>query len=221
MRIAPFFVVAALAAHSAQAAVTVFSSKTDFDSAVTTSLVEDFEGADLTRNVKLPSFTHNGITFIGNAGAPSKNVVVLGPGFNNFGAGVPHPTTTTLLTANGDEDFSGIFATPVRAVGFDAYFNGLGPVSVDLVGTKGLIQHIVVTPAQGPQPNGVGYLGFLSTTPITQFRWKSTDGGELNTGIDNISTAPVLVPEPGTWASAMVGMVLAGGVLGLRRRRTR
>jgi hypothetical protein len=56
-------------------------------------------------------------------------VWVASPGYTNFGAGVG-TTTTSILTANGDEDFTADFSTPYFAIGFDTYFNGLGPTKM-------------------------------------------------------------------------------------------
>ena len=203
----------------AEAAVSVFETKSGFDAAVSTTLIENFE-TGITKNQALSSFTHNGVTY---TGAPSHNVYVIGPGATNFGSGVPQPTTTSLLTASGDEDFTAAFATPVGAVGFDTYFNGLGPVSVKVFGAHGLLTTFSVTPGK-PLPNGVGYLGFVTTDePITSFEWTSTDGDTLNTGIDNIATAPVVsVPEPSAYAAMLSGLCMVMGLtfrVSSRRRR--
>jgi hypothetical protein len=198
------FLVGMFGAASASS-ITFYTNQAAFNTAVTTTLVEDFESVSPKDTQLYVSFTHNGITYRPYAGTPSPNVWVASPGYNNFGAGVG-TTTTSILTANGDEDFSASFATPVKAVGFDTYYNGLGPVTVYVYGASGLLDTFSVSPGS-PTPNDKEYLGILSTgEPITYFFWTSTLGGQLNTGIDNVATA---APLPGAvW-------FLGSGLLGL------
>ena len=52
---------------------------------------------------------------------------------------------------------------------------------------------------------------------ITSFTWVTTSGGQLNTGIDNLTTAQA-IPEPSTYALMAFGLA---AVAGLSRRRSR
>jgi len=197
---------------SAVGAVSFFTSKTDLDNAVSTTLVEDFESV-AQKNTPLTTFTHNGIKYTGLTGSPFANVVVVEPGSISFGAGVPQPTSTSILVGNGNEDFKAEFENPMRAVGFDTYYNGLGPVTIQAFGNSGLLDSFTVSPGT-PQPNGIGYIGFVSDSePITSFRFTSTSGDTLNTGIDNISIAAV--PEPAAYAVLLIGL----GIVAAMRRR--
>jgi hypothetical protein len=199
----------ACATPSHAISVTFYLTKPLFDTAVTTSLLEDFESV-VPKDTALASFVSNGVTYTGLAGSPSPNVWVASPGYTNFGAGVPQPTTTSILVANGDEDFRMDFSTKPLAVGFDIYYNGLGPVTTTV--KVGAFTFFYIDPGVR---NDVGFIGVVSSDPITSAEFKSTFGGRLNTGIDNIviSTA---VPEPAT-------LVLVGGglvALGARRRKS-
>jgi hypothetical protein len=192
---------------SAHASVVFYTTQATFNAAVSSrTLIEDFE-TGLVKDTALATLTHNGITYTPFAGSPFFNIWVASPGYTNFGAGVTQPTTTSILVANGDEDFSAAFATPPLALGFDTYLNGLGPATVQFF--NGGILMGTFTYLSG---NDKEYLGIVSTTPITSFRWTSTLGGRLNTGIDNITVGTPL-PEP----SAI--LLLTCGLLGLLARR--
>jgi len=192
---------------SAHASVIFYTTQGTFNAAVTSpTLVEDFESI-ATKDVPLASLTHNGITYTPLGG--TTNVFVSSPGYTNYGAGVTQPTTTSILTASGNEDFSAAFTSSTFAVGFDVYLNGLGAATVNVFNGATLLD--TFTFASG---NDKRYLGIVSTVAITSFRWTATLGGELNTGIDNISTATVSsVPEP----SAM--LLLGSGLIALIARR--
>lgn len=196
-------------ARAAQAGVTFYSTKGSFDAAVTTTLLEDFENIPgIVKDHFYASFTHNGVTYLA---APGFNVAVASPGYTNFGAGVGR-TTSSILTANGNEDFFVNFSSPLRAVGFDTYLNGLGPGTVKVFNSSVLLD----TFTYPGSVNTKEYLGIASTDPITSIRWTTTRGASLNTGIDNMSIA--LVPEP--TALSMVGVsVLAAIRLRPRGRR--
>jgi hypothetical protein len=189
--------------------ITFYTNQSAFDSAATTSLLEDFE-AFTPKDTPFSSITSHGVVYTGFAGVPFPNVWVASPGYNNFGAGVG-TTTTSILTANGDEDILMTFTMTPLAVGFDFYFNGLGPVTLTVTNTA-----YTSTFTYGADLDSKGYYGIVSTDPILSIRFTSTDGGRLNTGVDNISISSVPeVPEPTTLA------LLGAGVLGLGRMRKR
>jgi hypothetical protein len=172
--------------------------------------LETFEGAALVRDTPLPSFSQAGITYTGFAGSPFPNVFVSSPGYINYGAGL-NPTTTSILTANGDEDTLVTFGSAVHAVGFDAYYNGLGPGVVDFFNGATLLGSIAYN-----GPAVLGFAGFVGAgQSITSFRWTTTLGGQLNTGIDNLAVVTG-VPEPETYALMLAGLGLLGCVA--RRR---
>ena len=189
---------------------TDFSS---FDANTTTVLIEDFE-AVTPKNTSLPSFGHNGNVYTGFAGVPFPNVYVSAPGFTNFGVPV---TSSSVLTANGDEDFSIDFGTPSTAIGFNTYLNRFGPATVNIFGSSGLIDTFLLS----HDPLQIGFLGITSTEAVTSIRWTTSGGALINTGIDNIrqgsmENAPA-VPEPATAILLVIGLV----VLGMRGVRFR
>jgi hypothetical protein len=196
----------AFVAPSHATSISFYLTKPLFDSAVTTTLLEDFE-AFAPKDTALASFVSKGVTYTGLAGSPFPNVWVASPGYSNFGVGVPQPTTTSILVANGDEDFRMDFSMNPLAVGFDVYFNGLGQVETTV--KTGAIT-FTFTDLRGL--NNVGFYGFISSDPITSVEFKSTFGGRLNTGVDNIVIATA-VPEPATLA------LFGGGLVALRARR--
>jgi PEP-CTERM motif len=181
-----------------------------FGAAGTPSYTETFETVPFAKDVAFPSFTIAGTTYTGQAGT---NVFVSSPGYFNYGAGL-NPTTSSILTANGDENFLIQLLAPQYAVGFDVYYNGLGPATASFFNGATLLGSIGY--------NGSAFLGFNGfiasmTTPITSVQFVSTLGGQLNTGIDNLALVAVApVPEPATltlFATGIVGLAL------LRRRR--
>jgi hypothetical protein len=181
-----------------------------FGAAGTPSYIETFESVPIPKDAAFAAFSQAGISYIGQAGT---NVFVSSPGYTNYGAGL-NPTTTSILTANGDENFLIAFTTPYYALGFDVYYNGLGPATTSFFNGATLLGSIGY--------NGSAFMGFNGfiasiTAPITSVQFISTLGGQLNTGIDNLAVVDVApVPEPATFTFLATG--LAGLAL-LRRRR--
>ena len=122
----PVATVLVLLSASAMAQVTFYTSKAAFDAAASTTLLEDFE-AFSPKNANLGTFTLHGLTY---TSLNSYHLWVDGPGYTTWGAGCPIPNATSILVANGDEDFTAAFSTPPSALGFDTYLNGLGPATV-------------------------------------------------------------------------------------------
>jgi hypothetical protein len=195
-----------LSTTTAYATIIYYFTKADFDAAVSTTLLEDFE--NIQQGVQMTSFVSHGVTY---AGVDGGNVFVAPPYYYNFGAGVPNPINTAVLTANGPENFSVEFSTTPTAVGFDTYFNGLAPTTVQFFSTQGLLDTFVFDASL----DNKGYLGVVSSDPITSFRWTNMEGGVLNTGIDNISVSyAVPVPEPSVMAFLGICVI---SLVGLRR----
>jgi hypothetical protein len=181
--------------------------------APTAVLTEDFEATGQPADTVITaSFSHNGVTYLGLAGSPGPNLVIASAGYTNFGAGVG-TTTSKILTANGDESFVVTFASAVSAFGFDAYFNGLGPTTLNVFNGVSLLDSATTTGTFDFK----GHVGVAGVGPITSFTWVTTQGGVLNTGIDNLTTAAV-VPEPETYALMLAGLAAVGFVA--RRRNS-
>jgi hypothetical protein len=210
-----------LMASTAQASAIFYTSQAAFDAASTTSLLEDFSGAP-TKDTPLASLSLNGVTYTGFAGVPFANVWVASPGYTAFGADVG-TTTENILTANGDEDIVAAFSTPYTAVGFNAFYNGLGDGTLTVYGAANAVLGSLTftggfNPATGLADRG--YLGVTSNSDIYGFRFTTNVGAQLDTGFTNISVGSANrgVPEPATWALMLTGFGLAGAAL--RRRRT-
>jgi hypothetical protein len=195
---------------SPAAAQTYSSSGAFFGAAGSPSYVETFEVVPFAKDVAFATFTIAGTQYTGQAGT---NVYVSSPGFTNYGAGL-NPTTSSILTANGDENFLLQFLSPYYAVGFDVYYNGLGPATASFYNGSTLLGSISY--------NGAAFLGFngyvASSAPVTSVQFVSTFGGRLNTGLDNISLVAVApVPEPASMTLFATGIA---GIALLRRRRS-
>lgn len=200
-----------LAATTANSTVIFYTDFTSFDTASTTTLTEDFESY-ATKDIPLASIYSNGITY--SPLGSSTNVWVSSPGYTNYG--VPGATTTSILTATGDEHFMITPDSALSAIGFDTYPNQYVPALVNVFGTSGLMDTFDLTTLPN---NQIGFLGITSTSAITAVEWFTTSGGVLNTGIDNIYTQAYQqsVPEPS------ILLLLASGImaLGISRRKRR
>lgn len=208
MKIDSLLLVAALSCVAANAASVTYNSKSAFTTDASVSLLDNFEAAG-PKDTPLSTLTSQGITYTGLAGSPFPNVFVASAGYNNFGAGVG-TTTSSVLTANGDEHFlAGVVSGNWTALGFDVYLNGLGPASVEFF--NGATSLGLVSFASG---DGIAFAGITSDLPVTSFEFVSTLGGRVNTGIDNVLTGSV--PDGG---SSAILLGLATLALGLCRRK--
>lgn len=198
--------------ETARASTMFFTDFDTFNEVTESSLVEDFE-AFSPKDRALPSFVSNNNTYIGLAGARFPNVWVSSPGYRNYGVPV---TTSSILTATGDEDFRIEFGTPTEAVGFDTYINAFGPANVEVFGATGLLDTFELN----HDPSTVGFLGILASEEISSIRWYSTNGGIVNTGIDNIiQGSSRSVPEPTSAISLITFGVLGVGSRLLKRKQ--
>lgn len=155
-------------------------------------------------------------TFTGLAGTPFANVFIASPGYTNFGPG-NNPTTSSVLVANGDESFDVTLAFAARSISLDFYLNDLGPATVRFFSGATQVSDFTF-PADAEPANNFQSLGVVSVAqPITRFTFISTNGGLLNTGIDNVTITAV--PEPEVWGLMIGGFALAG--FGLRRQARR
>ncbi len=192
------------------ATATVYMDKSSFLSATGAMLVEDFESV-FPKDVELPSITHNGVTYTGIQ-ATNPNVWVTGPAYvyDNFGAPL---ASQSVLTSDYNEEFTvdlGIHAS--RAVGFDTYYNNLGPLSIEFEGSGGT--SLATVTIYNPNTGGMMFVGLVLDDPIYGFKWTAVGGETMNTGMDNLYTG--LVPAPG---AILLGTLGAGLVGWLRRRR--
>ena len=147
------------------------------------------------------------------------NVFISSPGYNNYGPG-NNPTTTSILTANGDESIEFLPASAASAVFMDVYLNDLGPAWLTYFNGATQIGQISFLADGDPSNNFLAQVGFDFGTSnrITRVTWLSTLGGQLNTGIDNVTVS--FVPEPSAWALLIAGFGMIGGAMRAGRRRS-
>jgi hypothetical protein len=174
------------------------------------SITETFETVPVAKDNPVASFSQAGVTYTGLAGGPFGNVLVASPGYTNFSPAIS-PTTSSVLVANGDEHFLITFATPQLALAMDVYTNGLGPLTIEFFNGASSLG----SASWDGSADTIRFLGFATAAlPVTSMSFTSTNGGLLNTGLDNIALIPV--PEP---ASAVLLLGGLAALTGLRRRR--
>ena len=224
-------------ANSALAdAVTFYNTQAAFDAAAkNATLLDDFSfppgtgqvgnGVEQIGGHGTSSITRNGVTYTDISG--TNDILILGPPGANFAANIG-PTTDYVMTTDFDEHIRATFSREYMAVGFTAYFNGLGPGTLTVFGEDGseigLLNFGGLDPATGLADRG--YLGFTTQQPvITGFQWDTTGGGAVNTGFSNLSVfppngaGPVSVPGPIAGAGLPGFLLASGGLLAWWRRR--
>jgi len=215
------FVASALACSStaANATVTTFTNSGAFFAAnPNTTMIENFEDSDpAIRNGAYPSYTGPGgeITFTATGGFSPPNVYLDAPGHTDVASDLS-PTTSIFLAETGNEDWIATLANPTNAIGFDVLLN-YWPLTITFFSGSNLVGTVNFNPSAS-DPSHRAFAGIDSTDPITSFHWQATNGGYLDTGIDNIVVGPApSVPEPTTWAMMLLGF----GVVGAAMRKSR
>jgi hypothetical protein len=206
-----------------------FTSRTAFTTLLgTPSYIETFETVPIAKDgPHCGPFSQHGITYTPLAGTGCNQVWVQTPagagvGSPFYGAGIG-TLTSSVLTADGNEWFQLTFAQPTYAVGFDVYLNGLGPATARFWSGSTLLATIGLGGGSltAPQRGSIGFEGYAGTSALTLVEFQATNGGVLNTAIDNVTVydAPVTTaPEPASVvliASGLVGV----GLIARRRRR--
>lgn len=173
-----------------------------------------FEGFETvsTRDTSLSSLNTLVGLFTPGAGG-SGNVFVSSPGYTNFGPGL-NPTTSSILTANGDESFNWALAFAAATVQLEIYLNDLGPATMSFFDAADNLLAAFSYASDADATNNLVSLSYnAGSDVITRATFVSTRGGVLNTGLDNITIgqAGTIVPEPAGLALALTALVLAAG----------
>ena len=206
-------ILAALAMAPVSAQAATFIDRASFTLAVPgAAIVEDFESAGPV-NTAIPSLVTPSATYIGQAGVPFANVYVIDPSATNFALGGA-PIGSKVLTANGDESFLINLASATQAVGFDLFLNDLGVTTVRFFAGATQVDQIIFT-ADASIANNRSFAGIVSASAISAITFVSTAGGQLNTGLDNLTVGRVApgVPEPASWAMMIGGLGIVGAAI--------
>ena len=203
----------ALLGSAAQASVTTYSSQSSFSSATTVTNTAGFESLPWGKSTA--SFTDGGVRF-----------TKLGIDFYVTYAGQaltqnPNSFPTQALSADGDENFRIALASGATfgSVGMDYATNRFGHPVISLYTLSGALIEAVTVPTQ---PDTVGFIGIVSTTPIGYVTTTVDRGYIEDTAIDNVQIGPLAAvagaPEPAAWTLMMLGIGAMGGALRARRK---
>jgi len=203
-------VVCALIGTHAEAAVTVYTDRTDFlnDVALLSGvnvLHEDFNGFTSDTPFQGTTLALNGfdVSGIGTAGT-TFNLIDVSP----FGSsGKQDIDGTTYLRGHHNENtryYQMDFPVPALAWGGDI-------ADVEQAGTNLLIDGITTLDLTDTGASGQQFIGVISDTPFSSLRAVGGGSGGDAVGIDNVVT---VVPEPTTIALAALGALAL-----LRQRR--
>ncbi len=167
---------------TASAAVTAYTSETQFVTDTGAPVVADFNGRAYGATA---AFTLGGIQF--SAHPPLNNLFIIDSSVPITNTN-PIPTSR-CLTGNGEDDIDMTLPSGTRAVGFNDITNAFAAPVVTLSAPDGT-ELLSYTLTQAP--NRYGFVGFLSSTPIAKIRWRATGGATQNTAIDNVrvTTSP-------------------------------
>jgi hypothetical protein len=203
-----------LSLGTAQAAVIFVDSLAAFGASAVIDDFEDFSpkdsfipGAFTRANLTYEAVSCSGTEF-GQAICPG-NLGVSSPGYINYG--IAGATTSSILTANGNEVFTITPGVALRNLGFDVYTIDDPGFPTSVVGAENVL--VSVLTASGttlhsltPPAGNFGFLGILSDEDILEVTWRASAGGIRNTGIDNIRVS-ASVPEPGALFALGLGLV--------------
>ena len=168
---------------------------------------EDFESVPV-KDASLPSLN----TWVGTfSPAGGGNVFVSSPGYTNFGPGL-NPTSSSILTASGPENFDWTLSFAAALVSLEIYLNDLGPALMSFYDASDTLLATFSYASDSDSTNNLVSLSYdAGADVITRATFVSTLGGVLNTGLDNITIAQrgsTEVPAPSVLTLALLALVL-------------
>ncbi len=187
--LALFAVALAFAAPQACAAVIVFTSQAAFQAAAPlATLATDLESKPVGVT---GDFSLGGLAFSSALG----NMFIIGPTLPGTTAPLP---TSHMLAANGQEDI--VITLPGAGspvFGFALLTNRFAPHTATLLDASDAAFFTYST----TQPvNSVGFVGFISDTPIRKLHWVANHGEIENTALDDFYVGPLPTPaRASTW----------------------
>jgi hypothetical protein len=179
-------------------AQTQYSSLVSFQAATSTTRRSTFES--FSEGIRLSPLTGTGVSYTPVTGQ-LYTAVPGGPASSVFGTTLQ----SVVLTAEGNENFDITFpGLNPTAVGFDVYTNNATAPLISVFNTSSALigQFSVSSPI-----NSFGFFGIVTTVPIGRINYLATNGGVINTGIDNVRIGvSAAAPETGTMAFFVLGM---------------
>jgi hypothetical protein len=205
-----------LAAASAPAAITVYTSQSAFLAAVGTPGVDTFETLSITSTTQSP--------ITRTAGSYGYTASVSTTSFFGAGTNADHWLSTNTAT---DTITFGAFTGGVSALGgffFGSDINGAfasGSVTLTATDASGTVLQTITGANQG------SFLGFVSDGALSLATLSAAQAGSTvlwptanNLTLAGAATAPAAVPEPATWAMFIGGFGLIGSTMRRRQRTT-
>jgi hypothetical protein len=212
-----------VAATTASADVTTFTTRTAFATAAGNLTTEGFENATTDQTqfaTPLDSTTTNPNVFFGFAGkafvpgeiVPGIHINSVGTGQAFVGNNIFSGDSTEAISAGKVTDNFDLTFDSATAVGLDFGSNVAGTYTITAYDGSTVISSLANV---GLTLGTVGFAGFVSTTPITRVNLTNTSPSPGFTSFDNVSFGvPAATPEP-----ASLGMLAMGGTILLGRRR--
>jgi hypothetical protein len=201
----------------ALAGVTTFSSSSDFAAATSglTLSVEDYgsysAGQPIANGGSLGGLTYS---FTAGPGGTLIGGIVTNQFGSISGLSLGGSQSSAEQFFFGGDSVTITFAHPVTAVG--AFFNAnLNSGSYDLATSVGALS----VGSTSYDTSTFVFDGLVSTTPFSSITLSSTDTNLGSFNIPEIEFGPAGVPEPATWALAIVGFLATGLMLRVAQRK--
>jgi hypothetical protein len=161
--------------------VSGYSDADDFAALGSTSMIDDIENAT-NKDQWFSQIDSTALSCVSN-----NNVGIASVDSTDFAIS---PTTASIITSNGDQDFTINFNFPPNRISFNTHLNQYGPaiVTVTTLNDSGDANQ-EADESQFTINHGadvVGFFGLNSVQKIQSVRWHSANGSLVKTGISNL-----------------------------------